>query len=30
MEVNYLDLAGEGYMESMQWQLGKHAVATWK
>jgi len=23
MEVNYLDLVGEGYMESMQWQLGR-------
>ena len=23
MEVNYLDLAGEGYMGSMQWQLGR-------
>jgi len=23
MEVNYLDLVGEGYMGSMQWQLGK-------
>jgi len=22
MEVNYLDLVGEGYMGSMQWQLG--------
>jgi len=21
MEVNYLDLVGEGYMGSMQWQL---------
>ena len=23
MEVNYLDLVGEGYMGSMQWQLGR-------
>jgi len=23
MEVNYLDLDGEGYMGSMQWQLGR-------
>ena len=23
MEVNYLDLFGEGYMGSMQWQLGR-------
>ena len=23
MEVNYLDLVGEGYMESLQWQLGR-------
>jgi len=23
MEVNYLDLGGEGYMGSMQWQLGR-------
>jgi len=23
MEVDYLDLAGEGYMGSMQWQLGR-------
>jgi len=23
MEVNYLDLVGEGYMGSMQWQLRK-------
>ena len=23
MEVNYLDLAGECYMGSMQWQLGR-------
>ena len=23
MEVNYLDVVGEGYMGSMQWQLGR-------
>jgi len=23
MEVNYLDLVGEGYMGSTQWQLGR-------
>ena len=23
MEVDYLDLVGEGYMGSMQWQLGR-------
>jgi len=23
MEVGYLDLVGEGYMGSMQWQLGR-------
>jgi len=23
MEVNYLDLVGEGYMGIMQWQLGR-------
>ena len=23
MEVNYLDLVGEGYTGSMQWQLGR-------
>jgi len=23
MEVNYLDLVREGYMGSMQWQLGR-------
>jgi len=23
MEVNYLDLVGDGYMGSMQWQLGR-------
>ena len=23
MDVNYLDLVGEGYMGSMQWQLGR-------
>jgi len=23
MKVNYLDLVGEGYMGSMQWQLGR-------
>jgi len=23
MEVNYLNLVGEGYMGSMQWQLGR-------
>ena len=23
MEFNYLDLVGEGYMGSMQWQLGR-------
>ena len=23
MEVNYLDLVGEGYMGSMQWLLGR-------
>jgi len=23
MEVNYLDLVGEGYMGSMQWQRGR-------
>jgi len=23
MEVNYLHLVGEGYMGSMQWQLGR-------
>ena len=23
MEVNYLDLFGDGYMGSMQWQLGR-------
>jgi len=23
MEVNYLDLVGEGYMGNMQWQLGR-------
>ena len=23
MEVNYLDLVGEGYMGSIQWQLGR-------
>jgi len=23
MEVDYLDLLGEGYMGSMQWQLGR-------
>jgi hypothetical protein len=23
MEVTYLDLVGEGYMGSMQWQLGR-------
>ena len=23
MEVDYLDLFGEGYMGSMQWQLGR-------
>jgi len=23
MEVNYLDLVGEAYMGSMQWQLGR-------
>jgi len=23
MEVNYVDLVGEGYMGSMQWQLGR-------
>jgi len=23
MEVNYLGLVGEGYMGSMQWQLGR-------
>ena len=23
MEVNYLDLVGEGYMGSMRWQLGR-------
>jgi len=34
MEVNYLDLVGEGYMGSMQWQLGSEmgtipAFASW-
>ena len=24
MEVNYLDLVGEGYMGSMQWQLANY------
>jgi hypothetical protein len=24
MEVAYLDLVGEGYMGSMQWQLGRY------
>ena len=23
MEVNYLDLVGDGYVGSMQWQLGR-------
>jgi len=27
MEVDYLDLVGEGYMESMQWQLGREIFA---
>jgi hypothetical protein len=26
MEVDYLDLVGEGYMGSMQWQLGRELV----
>jgi len=26
MEVNYLDLVGEGYMGSMQWQLGREML----
>jgi hypothetical protein len=25
MEVAYLDLVGEGYMGSMQWQLGRYS-----